>query len=147
MITSAIWLLCENLGKNEAILILQNIQFLWVLTRKLWLFANLPSQGGNNCWSQLSTAMKFCQKQKVLKIISKSRLEKLKSKMGKIGETFNFFLVRGQKFANFENKSKLFIWQHILFLGVPMRTFQFFEQRSIPKWPKTIKFCQNAPLY
>ena len=55
-------MLCENLSESEAkFLILEQTQFLSVLTRKLRFSVNMRSQKGHKYLTQLPTTMKFRQ--------------------------------------------------------------------------------------
>ena len=104
----AIKVFCENLSENEAeLLILEHIQYLRVLTRKLWFLANMQPQKGHKFWRQLPTTIRFCQnapniymlqanKFHVWTNISKSRSGNSWSKIGEIAKHLNFFFVRGQ---------------------------------------------------
>ena len=62
LIVLIVYVLCENSSKNKArLLILEQTQFLRVLTRKYWFSVNMPSQKGHNYWTQPPKTMKFCQ--------------------------------------------------------------------------------------
>ena len=113
--------MCENLIENKfRLVILGQIQFLRVLTRKLRILVNMRSQKGHKYWTQLPTTMKFCQnvphiyilkakKFQVWKYISKSRLENFWLKIGEIGENLKFFFVGDPNLKIFE----LYLFQHI----------------------------------
>ena len=62
-ISLSLWVLCQNLSKNEAkLLILWHIPFLRVLARKFWFNVwNAPCQNGNRFWTKLARTVKFCQ--------------------------------------------------------------------------------------
>ena len=105
----------EDLSKNEARpWILEQIQFLRVLTRKLRFSVDMRSQKSHRYWTQLSKAMEFCQnvshmyilkanKFQVWKNIGKSRSGNLGPKILEIRRNLRFIFVGGPKFENFWN--------------------------------------------
>ena len=134
-------------------MILEQTQFLRVLTRKYWFSVNMPSQKGHNYWTQPPETMKFWKnvphiyilKAKTFKsekILVCPGWEILGQKSGESGKTWNenfrnltswiHFYYQNEYYVKIWVKTKQISWFYSVFRFLGFLPAEFYYSRNTP---------------